>query len=337
MSQDKPHDSLFRFAWSDLATARSHFENILPPTLIARLDWGTLKLGSGSFVDEAFKDFHSDLLFEVYTQDGNPVLLYMLFEHQSSMDPKMAFRVLVYMSRIWENHLRQYPKTKKLPPILPLVLYHGKEKWTAPVEFSQLVDVDEDLRPALQPYLPTFQYLLEDLSTVPDDALRGTALRRMALLLLKHANDGDLWQQFAGWMETVKTIMTEREDGLKAVEALFRYIVLVTPTAPPPEVRAAFRAYLGSQTEEQMVSWAEQLREEGRNEGLAKGLDVVRHAILQVLSTRFPKADWSDMAHVLGSQSVEVLEQLLTDAATTSSARQFRATLGQRVGGRQET
>lgn len=92
-----------------------------------------------------------------------------------------------------------------------------------------------------------------------------------------------------------------------------------------------------------MVSWAEQLREEGRNEGLAKGLakglDVLRHAIIQVLSTRFPKADWSEVMHVLGSQSAETLEQLHLDALQSSSARQFRVTLEQRVSGnrREET
>ena len=44
MSQDKPHDSLFRYAFSDPATITAHFQAVLPPKVVEALDWPSLML-----------------------------------------------------------------------------------------------------------------------------------------------------------------------------------------------------------------------------------------------------------------------------------------------------
>lgn len=65
-------------------------------------------------------------------------------------------------------------------------------------------------------------------------------------------------------------------------------------------------------------------------------MDLFLHSLVKLLSIRLPKTDWSDVAQVLSGQRAEVLGQLLTDAGTATSARQFRATLEQRVGGNRQ-
>jgi predicted transposase YdaD len=57
----------------------------LPASLVARTDFSTLELCSGSFVDETLIGSQSDLLFSVKV-GSMPALLYVLFEHQSSVD-----------------------------------------------------------------------------------------------------------------------------------------------------------------------------------------------------------------------------------------------------------
>ena len=69
-----------------------------------------------------------------------------------------------------------------------------------------------------------------------------------------------IWEHFAKWLDTVAEILAEGTGGLRAVEALFRYIVSITPTAPPPEVWEALRRRLGPQLEARLVSWGELLR-----------------------------------------------------------------------------
>ena len=78
-----------------------------------------MSLESGSFVAPALADHHSDLLFRVETEIGD-AFLYLLFEHQSTNDPRMPLRMLVYMVRIWERHCKT--DVGPLPPILPLLI-----------------------------------------------------------------------------------------------------------------------------------------------------------------------------------------------------------------------
>jgi predicted transposase/invertase (TIGR01784 family) len=56
----------------------------------------------GSFVDEALRWRHSDVLFTA-PLDGHHAFVYALIEHQSSDDPLMAFRMMRYVTRIWDQ------------------------------------------------------------------------------------------------------------------------------------------------------------------------------------------------------------------------------------------
>jgi hypothetical protein len=91
--QPTPHDSVFRQIFGVPENAASQLRAVLPPGLAGRLDLGRLARVSGSFVDEALKWRHSDLLFTA-PLDGRDALVYVLVEHQSSADPLMACRVL---------------------------------------------------------------------------------------------------------------------------------------------------------------------------------------------------------------------------------------------------
>lgn len=125
----------------------------------------------------------------------------------------------------------------------------------------------------------------------------------------------------SSWLDTVEEILSDQTNGLRAVEALFRYILSITSIAPPSEVLEAVRTKFGPQTEAKMMSWAEQLREEGSREGKSEAL---RWSIVQTLTLRFPKANWSDVVGLLASLDVSELEQVHADTLKASSARQFR-------------
>jgi predicted transposase/invertase (TIGR01784 family) len=103
-----PHDALFKAVFSQPEHAAGELRHLLPPTFAERIDWPTLALVSGAYVDEDLRHSHSDLLFSARCE-GASVLLYLLFEHQSTHDPLMAYRLLRYMVRIWEAVLAEDP------------------------------------------------------------------------------------------------------------------------------------------------------------------------------------------------------------------------------------
>lgn len=127
-----------------------------------------------------------------------------------------------------------------------------------------------------------------------------------------------IWEHFAKWLDTVAEILAEGTGGLRAVEALFRYIVSITPIAPP-EVREALRQQLGPQ-----------LRQEGLEEGRA---ETTRRHIVQVLKARFPKSDWSDINGLLLGKDAILSDEIYAISLHATSARQFRPQLMEKLKG----
>ena len=111
-----PHDSVFKSVFSQVEHAAGILRAVLPPELVKHIDFATLALCSGSFVDEALKERYTDLLFSALI-GGRRALFYFLIEHQSTQDDLMGFRLLRYEVRIWERWLNENPNAKRLPAI----------------------------------------------------------------------------------------------------------------------------------------------------------------------------------------------------------------------------
>lgn len=99
-----PHDALFRRTFANVEHAAAVLRSILPSAVLSRVNLATLRLVPGTFVDSSLAATESDLLFSVQV-GGKPGFLYLLCEHQSTVDPLMAFRVLKYVVRILERHI----------------------------------------------------------------------------------------------------------------------------------------------------------------------------------------------------------------------------------------
>ena len=157
-----PHDALFKLTFKEIENIVGELRAVLPPELLAQLDLDTLELVPASFIDEELSSRHSDLLYKVKIKfEGSDALLFVLLEHQSTVDSMMPYRILRYMVLIWDHWLAQgeNKNAKTLPPIFPVVLHHGEGGWNAAVDLSELYAIPTTLRPTLLPYLPQFKFL----------------------------------------------------------------------------------------------------------------------------------------------------------------------------------
>ena len=106
-STHHPHDKLFRTIFSDKEEAEGFLRAYLPETISNQLDWQTLTLVETSFVDEALKESESDVLYQIqHRSTQTPIVLYLLFEHQSVPDKWMRFRLFKYKGRIWDESFK---------------------------------------------------------------------------------------------------------------------------------------------------------------------------------------------------------------------------------------
>ena len=89
-----PHDALFKAAFSKLHHARGLLRALVPAPLARLITWSTLRIESGIAVgDEELNEQRMDLVYSARAGKQR-VLLYVLAEHQSKVDPWMAFRLL---------------------------------------------------------------------------------------------------------------------------------------------------------------------------------------------------------------------------------------------------
>ena len=118
-----PHDATFRQFLTQPDTARDFMNIHLPAELLAICDLSTLKLESGSFIEDDLRQYFSDVLYSLKTTAGDGYV-HVLIEHQSSPDKHMAFRLIRYAVAAMQRHLDA--GHKKLPLVIPVLFYTGK-------------------------------------------------------------------------------------------------------------------------------------------------------------------------------------------------------------------
>lgn len=292
-----PHDALFRRTFSNVEHAAAELRCVLPSALLARIDLRTLRQVAGSFVDTDLVAAQSDLLFSVDV-DGKPGFLYLLCEHQSTVDPFMALRVLKYVVRLLERHvdgLASGARALPLPIVLPIVLHHSETGWTAPLEVQSLFDPTLLLEPALAQYVPKLRFLLDDISHMSDETLAARALGFVPTLTLWALRDARtperLLRSLTTWAAAMNALVAA-ESGREALLTIFRYLSLVVSD----ETRDSLRRVLSSsapQVEHVVMTtmaeaWLAEGEARGRAEGEARGrAEGIRAVLRQLLEVRF--------------------------------------------------
>ena len=254
-----PHDAVFKRFLAHPETARDFLDIWLPESLrdLCKLD--TLKLESGSFVEEDLRASYSDVLWSLQTTKGNGYI-YALIEHQSSLDAHMAFRLMRYAIAAMQRHLDAGYKT--LPLVVPILFYHGVE---SPYPFS-LSWLDEFAEPEIARQLYDAPFPLVDITVVSDDEIMQH--RRMALLELvqKHIRERDLTLL----VDKLTVLLVKEHANDSQIETLFNYL-LQSGSATRFEVFIRRLAGRVPQHKERLMTIAECLRESGRKEGKLEG------------------------------------------------------------------
>lgn len=265
------HNNLFINIFGQENMAADFFSHYLPQEIGPLFDFSKLKRSHECFVDAALKDRQADLLFEVPLKNKiEHAFIYILAEHQSSFDPMMTFRLLGYLIRIWEWWRKSNPKAKKLPAILPLVLYHGQQPWKRSVEFIDYIHLKPGEREELKPYLPNFRFMLTDLCRTPDEEIAGNAGCRLSLLSFKYSRSDELEKKFETWDKEIYEVLIDKRHGWYIFEVILKYLMNAAERLPRDKVVEVV-SRVDKKAKEAVMTIAEQLRKEGRAEGMVEG------------------------------------------------------------------
>lgn len=111
--------------------------------------------------------FESDTVNRIILDDvyEMPVFLISLIEHKSRVDYDIAMQLLRYMVCIWTEYGKEKLERKEgnpasksfmYPPIIPIVYYEGKAKWTVGLNLRDRISMND----VCAEFIPDFTYRL---------------------------------------------------------------------------------------------------------------------------------------------------------------------------------
>ena len=176
-----PHDAFFKQLFGRSALAASFCAHYLPPDIAQtlRLDPALLTPVPTESLDRQLRGRRADVAYRVPRADGGPLHIHVLFEHKSYVDLRTAFQITRYCMGIWEAEFAE--GKRRLSPILPVVVYHGRRPWRAATDLGGLIDAPE----ALQAFLPHLRYHLVSISPHDPPPSRGLISLRVGLEVLQ--------------------------------------------------------------------------------------------------------------------------------------------------------
>jgi len=234
------------------------------------------------------------------------VWVYLLLEFQSKPDKWMAVRMMAYVSLLAQSLIQQKQlQHGKLPPLIPLVLYNGHARWTAPTDVNQCFSPS---LPGLARFRPRLMYHLIDearLQLSPSAEVRNLVdavfqLERspdldtvgrliMALrLALQAPGQNELQRTLNAWLreQISRKAPPELSEGVATTLAQIPDLIEGTPMLADT---------MGRLFTEALQKGKMQGRKEGLQKGLREGRDEgVAWTLTQLIEHRFgPIPDWA--------------------------------------------
>ena len=269
-SISNPHDVFFRETFGRREIAHDFLRHQLPAELLETLDLDSLEISKDSYVAQDLRTAYSDLVYRLrsFGPDRTTALfVYVLFEHKSSPEHWVLLQLLRYIGLQGEAHRKQHPEARCLPPVYPLVIYHGERPWQVPSDFHALV---EPLPSALAPYVPQFRYALHDLSARTDAEIKGDVLTRLVQLALRWIFTDEPLEPLTRLIALIQHI-NNRDTALEILESLLRYYVQGTQRVAEDDARRLLQQIAPG--DPIMQTFIDRYIEQGIRQGMEQGIE----------------------------------------------------------------
>lgn len=274
-----PHDNFFKDSLTNLKVAKEFFQQHLPLAVQQKLDLNSLELQASTYIDQALKHTASDILYKVnYLNDDLSAYLYILTEHQSSVDFHMPLRLLRYITSIWTEHLKKHKQDKLLPLVIPLVFYHGPEAYDGPKDIRELIRAPKEL---IDLFLFT-PFNLVDTHMISDNELREKHWLGLMTYVMKHVYGREALNYVGNLVEFVKRLCQTTGSSHYCTSALY-YFLTQTHTTDPGQLLETLT--LGLAEEGTIMStvaeyWTEKYKDTWVKTGIEQGIEQGESRVL---------------------------------------------------------
>ena len=146
--------------------------------------------------------------------------LISLIEHKSNVEYNIHMQIFRYMVYIWERYERRMEqenpgctrrKDFAYPPIIPIVYYEGKGRWTAPKEFKDKIMFGETFKE----FLPNYSYYIVPIHDYSNETLIDHGDEISLVMLINKLQSIEDVEQFRSLpTEKVEEILKDTPDYL---------------------------------------------------------------------------------------------------------------------------
>ena len=169
--------------------------------------------------------FDTDTVKRIHIRDiadgsDMPMYIVSLVEHKSDVDYNVVMQLLQYMTCIWhdyeltmKNNSLGNAKNKdfRYPPILPIVYYEGKRKWTSPMSLGERIFMGD----VFSAYVPDFTYKLINLHGYTNDELLAHGDEMSFLMMINRVQSAEDLKDFLNVnREQVQSIIDGASEGI---------------------------------------------------------------------------------------------------------------------------
>ena len=174
---------------------------------VSDFDFTTLERENASFVTKENTQRHDDIIWKLRWHD-KWVYVYIIIEFQSDVDETMPVRIMSYVSLLYlyllANKNLEYWQEKKLPAVLPIVLYNGKDIWNVPKNVESMF---KDTYKELERFIPKLSYYFIDEvhpeANEKDTVFDGLANSVVAMMKLQRVASTDKFTEYLNELKEI--------------------------------------------------------------------------------------------------------------------------------------
>lgn len=276
---DKPHDHFFKFVFSQKEIVQD-FIKYLITHLADKIDLESLEIDNNSYINTELQDFYSDIVYNVNTTSDKAVKIAFLLEHKSVPPEFPHVQINEYRQGIWRNDIASFKKKVKkktakrkartLTHVIPVIFYHGKQRWRKKPFKEYFEQIDE----AFNPYIPIFDYYLVDLNEYSDEfvfALKAGFLVN-SLIAFKHKGETDyVKKHFRDIFVNLESRQIDESTKLFTL-TLSAYIVTTTSLTANDVIDLSDK--MPKKVKRNIMTGYESLIEMGKKQGIEQGIEI---------------------------------------------------------------
>ena len=276
------HDRSARWLFEDGAFLRGLLE-ILAIELVDSVDFSQMSQVNRSFIPDNLREQESDMVISIpFRSTSDEMLIYILIEHQSTVDATMGFRMLFYMTQLWDFQRREWesksvPQSqRRLRVILPIVFYTGERRWNPQLTLDAMMDAPDELGE----FIPRFKILLLSVKEATETDLTKTDHPFGWLLTVLRKENADKETMKEALVTAISRINalddTRAQERLRALYYLVLLILHRRPHDEHDELREVVNQNIQHSSDREEVvnvgqSMAEYLVQQGKAEGRTEG------------------------------------------------------------------